>query len=128
SVESCARRSLPTRRSSDLNTLCGSEPEDSITVTTLYLERDYIIDQVFWRHATLLADRLDAQDFADELYSEPAQVPHLGEDRAGMLTPWLDELVTLSLDGPSPDRFYRLQALLFAVLDVITPYVRTTPV
>lgn len=110
------------------NTLCGSEPEDSITVTTLYLERDYIIDQVFWRHAALLADRLDAQDFADELYSEPAQVLHLGEDRAGMLTPWLDELVTLSLDGPSPDRFYRLQALLFAVLDVITPYVRTTPV
>src|SRR5699024_9071680 len=92
------------------------------------LDRDYLIDQVFWRHAALLADRLDAQDFADELYSEPAQVLHLGEDRAGMLTPWLDELVTLSLDGPSPDRFYRLQALLFAVLDVITPYVRTTPV
>jgi len=23
------------------NTLCGSEPEDSITVTTLYLDRDY---------------------------------------------------------------------------------------
>lgn len=110
------------------NTLCGSEPEDSITVTTLYLDRDYIIDQVFWQHAALLADRLDAQDFADELYSEPAQILHLGEDRAGMLTPWLDELVTLSLDGPSPDRFYRLQALLFAVLDVITPYVRTTPV
>ena len=26
------------------NTLCGSEPEESITVTTLYLDRDYIID------------------------------------------------------------------------------------
>ncbi|MDR5701799.1 AraC family transcriptional regulator [Agromyces aerolatus] len=110
------------------NTLCGSEPEGSITVTTLYLDRDYIIDQVFWQHAALLADRLDAQDFADELYSEPAQILHLGEDRAGMLMPWLDELVALSLDGPSPEKFYRLQALLFAVLDVITPYVRTTPV
>ncbi len=110
------------------NTLCGSEPEDSITVTTLYLDRDYVIDQVFWQHAALLADRLDAQDFADELYSEPAQILHLGEDRAGMLMPWLDELVALSLDGPSPDRFYRMQALLFAALDVITPYVMTTPV
>lgn len=110
------------------NTLCGSEPEGSITVTTIYLDRDYIIDQVFWQHAALLADRLDAQDFADELYSEPAQILVLGEDRAGMLMPWLDELVALSIDGPSPERFYRLQALLFAVLDVITPYVATTAV
>lgn len=110
------------------NTLCGSEPEGSITVTTLYLDREYVIDQVFWRHAALLADRLEAQDFAEELYSEPAQVLHLGEDRAGMLMPWLDELVSLSIDGPSPGRFYRMQALLFAVLDVVTPFVRTTPV
>lgn len=110
------------------NTLCGSEPEGSITVTTLYLDRDYVIDQVFWQHSAFLADRWDAQDFADELYSEPAQILRLGEDRVGMLMPWLDELVVLSLDGPSPDRFYRLQALLFAVLDVITPFVRTTPV
>lgn len=110
------------------NTLCGSEPEGSITVTTVYLDRDYVIDQVFWQHAALLADRWDAQDFADELYSESAQVLHLGEDRAGMLMPWLDELVALSLDGPSPERFFRMQALLFAVLDVITPYVKTTPV
>ncbi len=110
------------------NTLCGSEPEGSITVTTLYLDRDYVIDQVFWQHAALLADRLDAQDFAAELYSEPAQILHLGEDRAGMLMPWLDELVALSLDGPSPERFYRMQALLFALLDVVTPYVRTSPV
>ncbi|MBP2382482.1 helix-turn-helix transcriptional regulator [Brachybacterium sacelli] len=110
------------------NTLCGSEPEGSITATTLYLDRDYVIDQVFWQHAALLADRLDAQDFADELYTEPAQILHLGEHRAGMLMPWLDELVSLSLGGPSPERFYRMQALLFAVLDVITPYVRTTPV
>lgn len=29
------------------STLCGSEPEGSITVTTLYLDRDYVIDKVF---------------------------------------------------------------------------------
>lgn len=110
------------------NTVCGGEPEGSITVTTIYLDRDYVVDQVFWQHAALLTDRWEAQDFADELYSEPAQILHLGENRAGMLMPWLDELVALSLNGPSPDRFYRMQALLFAVLDVITPHVKTTPV
>ncbi|TCP38819.1 helix-turn-helix protein [Tamaricihabitans halophyticus] len=110
------------------NTLCGSEPEDSITVTTLYLDRAYVIDQVFWQHAALLSDRCEAQDFAEALYSEPAQILQLGEVRAEVLAPWLNELVALSLDGPSPDKFYRVQTLLFAVLDVVTPYVRTTPV
>ncbi|WP_244259422.1 MULTISPECIES: AraC family transcriptional regulator [Microbacteriaceae] len=110
------------------DTLCGSEPEGSITVSTLYLDHEYIIDQVFWQHAALLADRWDAQGFANELYSEPAQIVRLGEERAGMLMPWLDELVALSIDGADSDRFFRMQALLFAVLDVITPYMRTTPV
>ncbi len=110
------------------NTLCGSEPEGSITVTTLYLDGDYVTDQVFWRFAACLSDRWEARDFADELYSEPAQILHLGESRGGMLMPWLDELVAISLDGPSPARFFRMQSLLFAVLDVVTPPIRTTPV
>ncbi|MGC0364238.1 hypothetical protein ABH922_002222 [Rhodococcus sp. 27YEA15] len=46
------------------NTHCGSKPEGSITVSTLYLDRDYVIDQVFWQHPALLTDRWDAQDFA----------------------------------------------------------------
>ncbi|MGO3022188.1 MAG: helix-turn-helix transcriptional regulator [Brevibacterium sp.] len=108
------------------NTLCGSEPEGSITVTTVYLDRDYVIDQVFWQHAALLTDRWQARDFAEELYSTSAQILRLGADRAGVLMPWLDELVALSLNGPSPARFYRLQALLFSVLDVVTPHITTT--
>jgi len=108
------------------NTLCGGEPEESTTVTTLYLDRDYVVDQVFWQHAALLTDRLDAQDFTNELYSEPAQVLHLGEGRAGMLMPWLDELVALSINGPSPERFYRTQTLLFTVLDLVAPSIRST--
>lgn len=110
------------------NTPCGGEPEGSVTVTTVYLDRDYVVDLVFWQHVALLADRLDAQEFAEELYSEPAQILHPGEDRVGMLMPWLDELVYLSIDGLAPEKFYRMQALLFAVLDVITPYLKTTPV
>ena len=109
------------------NTLCGAEPEEWVTVTTLYLDRDYVVDQVFWQHAAVLADRLEAKDFIAARYTEAAQVLRLGEDRAGCLMPWLDELGQLSLDGPAPERFYRMQALLFAVLDVIAPFVTTTP-
>ncbi|WP_150462945.1 helix-turn-helix transcriptional regulator [Nesterenkonia ebinurensis] len=112
------------------NTLCGSQPEGSVTLTTIYLDRDYVIDQVFWQHRQLLTDRWEAADFAEELCAEPSQILHLGEHRSGMLMPWLDELVALSLRGPVPERFHRMQSLLFAVLDVVTPRVKaaTRPV
>lgn len=108
------------------NTLCGAEPEDWITTTTLYLDRDYVIDQVFWQHAALFRDRLDASDFLDANYAEPAQVVRLGEDRAGLLMPWLDELATLSLDGVRAEHFYRAQAMVSAILDVVVPYLAVT--
>lgn len=104
------------------NTLCGAEPEGWITTTTLYLDQDYVIDQVFWQHATRFNDRLDAGDFLDANYAEPAQVAQIGEDRAGLLMPWLDELAALSADGLHPERFYRAQALLSAVLDIVIPH------
>lgn len=110
------------------NTLCWIEPEDSATLTTLYVDRDYIIDQVFWQYARDLTDRLDAQDFMDELYVDPAQILRLGEHRAGMLMPWLDEMGVLSIDGHIHQRFYRMQALLSAVIDVLVPHVKTSPI
>lgn len=110
------------------NTLCGSEPEDHITVTTVYLDTDYVIDQVFWQYAGLLTDRLDAQGFAEAMYAEPAQILRLGAQRAGMLMPWLDELVALSIDGGFLPNFYRMQALWFSIAHVIVPFIKTSPI
>lgn len=109
------------------NTLCGAEPEGWITTTTLYLDRDYVIDQVFWQHAALFKSRLDASEFLDANYAEPAQVVRLGETRAAQLIPWLDELAILSIEGLSAEHFYRAQALVSAVLDVVVPHLAITP-
>ena len=108
-------------------TLCGAEPQGSVTTTTIYLDRDYVIDQVFWQYAAQFCDRHNARDFFEAHYSTPAQIVRIGEVRAGMIMPWLDELASLSVDGPQPERFLRAQALLFSVLDVIVPFM-TTPV
>ena len=89
------------------NTLCGSEPEGHITVSTIYADADYVLDQLFWQHADLLCDRLDTQALADTIYTEPAQILRLGEGRAGMLMPWVDELVALTADGIARHRFHR---------------------
>lgn len=107
-------------------TLCGSEPDEWFTTTTLYLDRDFLVDQVFWQYAAMFTDRHDARHFVETRYTEPAQLLQLGEERVGLLLPWLDELVVLSIEGPDPRRFYRAQSLLFGVLDVIAPYIKVT--
>ena len=109
------------------NTLCGSEPEGHITVTTIYADTDYVIDQVFWQHVGFLQDRLDALEFAATVYTEPAQILRLGEDRAGQLMPWLDELVALSIEARPVENFHRMQALWFSVSHVIVPFIKTSP-
>ena len=108
------------------NTLCGAEPEGWVTTTTLYLDRDYVIDQVFWQHSAQFQDRRDASEFLDTNYAEPAQVVRIGEDRAGLLMPWLDELAALSLDGLQAEHFYRAQSLLSAIFDVVVPHIAVT--
>lgn len=108
--------------------LCGIEPEGQVTVTTIYVDVGLALDQLFWQYSHVLHDRLDAQGFAEKVYSDPAQVLHLGQDRAGLVLPWLDELVALSVEGKFHERFHRLQALWFAIVDVITPHVRISPV
>lgn len=110
------------------NVLCGVEPEEHFTITTIYVDTDYVIDQIFWRHVGLLQDRLDAHDFAATIFTDPAQILRLGESHAGMLMPWLDELVGLAVqDQPIPN-FYRMQALWFSIAHVIVPFVRISNV
>lgn len=110
------------------NVLCGSEPEGYITVSTIYADTDYVLDQVRWQYAAFLQDRLDAQGLADTLYTDPAQILCLGEDRAGMLMPWLDEMVQLSLDGRPVQHYLRMQALWFQIAYVLAPYMKVSAV
>lgn len=110
------------------HTLCGGEPEGHITMTTICADTDYVIDQIFWQHVGTTQDRHDARDFAATIYTEPAQVLRLGEARTGMLMPWLDELVALSIEGRPVENFYRMQALWFSIAHVIAPSIKTTPV
>lgn len=56
------------------------------------------------------------------------EYPLLAEDQAGMLTPWLDELVVLRLDAGFICHFCRMQTLWFSITPVITPFIKTSPI
>lgn len=56
------------------NVLFSNEPEGHVTVTAIYVDTDFALDQFFWQHSAILHDRLDAMGFAEKVYSEPAQI------------------------------------------------------
>ena len=109
------------------NVLFSCEPECQVSVTSIRVDTDFALDQFFWQHSAVLHDRLDAPGFAEKIYSEPAQILRLGRDRAGMVVPWIDEMVALSVERRFRERFNRLQALWFAVMDVLGPFIRVSP-
>lgn len=65
-------------------------------LTTIRLDADYALDQVFWQHSALLPDRLAASRFAATKYADPFRVVRLGETVVDALAPGFDELELLS--------------------------------
>jgi AraC-like DNA-binding protein len=110
------------------NTLAAAEPEGRCTVSVILIDTDYMIDHLFWKHAGLLSDRLDARELVAKLYLEPVQVFHFGVRRLGEIEPWLDELARLSDRCHYAKRFNRIQALWFLIADVISPFIKVSPV
>lgn len=106
------------------NTRFGYEPEGIVTVTTVAVDTDYLIEQLFWQHVDVFADRLTAYDYAVRLYPDPLQVLRIGEAALQRLGSLLDDLEALTdPDQGSPARFFRVQTLLFAVLDLLAPHI-----
>ncbi len=106
----------------------GYEPEGRVSMTTLNLDTDYLIEHLFWQDLDVIPDRDAARDLATKLYPDPVQVLHLGEREVEQLGPILDELVARTGTGQDVTGYFRTHMLLFAVLDAIAPHVRQAPV
>lgn len=108
------------------NVLCGFEPEEPVMFTTLFLDRDYLVDQVFWKYSAMLSDRLETREWLESRYVEPAQILRPGSALIERIVPWIDELEAMSAAGLGAEKFYRAQSLLFALFDIAAPYLRVS--
>lgn len=104
------------------DTLCGAAPNAQITITVIYLDIDFVLDQLIWQNIDVLRSRIDALGFAKMSYSENWQIIRPSEDQTEQIIPWLDELVALSGLGVYRLRFHRMQALWSAIMDQISPH------
>lgn len=104
------------------NTRFTFRPEGSATTTTLYIEVEYLIDQLFWRNSDVLVDRSETWEFISARFPDSTRVFNIGIEQVVFMEPWIDRLVELSVEGPISSRFFRVQADLASVLDVLDPY------
>lgn len=103
------------------NSPCGAEPDPRTTITTICLDRDFVLDQFYWQHSSLFSNRVEASAFLASRHSVSGRVARLGERQSSRLSRYLDELVRLSSKGVSSTHFFRAQTLIFAILDVVVP-------
>ena len=103
------------------NILCGAIPQESVSATTVYVNEDYVVDQLFWQHTDKFITRRDVIWFIETHYPEPIQLIRFGEQAVMSLSRILDELASLSEDGVSERRFHRFQALLSTFFDEVIP-------
>src|SRR5690606_19580840 len=70
----------------------------------------------------------EAAELLEEPYVEPAQVLRPTTEDMRELGPLLDELAELSSGDQDSECFYRMQALMFSLLQVLVPYIEVSAV
>ncbi|GEM_PF-4485104 len=71
------------------------EPEGTATLTTLLVDVDYMLDQLYWQHPDVFADRYVVRQYAGALFPDAAHVLHVNGEDATRLILVLDEMTTL---------------------------------
>ncbi|MBD8021362.1 helix-turn-helix transcriptional regulator [Brevibacterium sp. Re57] len=110
------------------NVLFEGAPKGSLTATTIYVDTNYFVDQVFWQYSNSVCDRFDALEVAGTLNAEPVQILKPGFEKVSVVSPWLDELTQLSDSGGRPEHFHRVQALWSSTMDVLSPLINISSV
>lgn len=71
------------------NVLCGSEPERHITVSTIYVDSDYVLDQLFWQHVDVNARCDDAnRRLCNQAFFNAIYIDEDNDVQVGYATPF----------------------------------------
>jgi AraC-like DNA-binding protein len=101
-------------------TSIGIEPHDSVTVSTVAIDRDWLIDIMFWRHARVFIDRLQARRHVRRWRKRPVRFGHVEGEQSAVLAACIEKLAGLNEARSPSDGFLHAQIEVFAILDVLT--------
>lgn len=106
--------------------LCSGVPEGSLRISTVFVDTDYLVDLMFWKHAAWLPDRRAARVLGDRRYGFGAVHLRLRGTVAERLDCDVGQMSGLA--GRGLPVFYELQALLSDVLHIVVPLLPSSPV
>ena len=99
-------------------TLCGAIPQGTVTVSTAYVDPDYLLDQARWCHAEQLADRMAAEAMVECTFHRRAQLFHLRPHTADLFAKFFDGIESAASRHANP--FYATQSHFSLVMHLLS--------
>lgn len=107
-------------------TLCGGTPEQTVTVSTLYIDTDYLFELWVWQLAPIGLDRESLRAYTTRReFLPPLTYVRPAPETAHHIGLVLDDLSDSLTGGAS--EFYHAQALVSELLHVVAPLIDVTP-
>ncbi|WP_373277439.1 helix-turn-helix transcriptional regulator [Brevibacterium paucivorans] len=98
------------------------------TVISVFIDHDYVVDQVFWQNSGVLHDKTSARELLELPCIDPAQVLRLSETDRSAVSQFLDELVSISNMRCSPDNVLHREVLALTTWRVVAPYLKVNEI
>lgn len=98
-------------------------PLSRLSATVVWVHTEYLMDQLYWKHASVIPDRLTARYVADKLYGDSAQILMLGPSFAARVTARLDEMRRLQEHGDADRDFFLSQSHWLYLSYLLLPFI-----
>lgn len=105
------------------NVAVSSTPLSYLAATVVWVHSDYLMDQLYWKHAPLIPDRLTARYVAEKLYLGPAQLLMLGPSFAARVAARLDEMRRLQEHGDTDRDLFLSQSHWLYLSYLLLPFI-----
>ncbi len=105
------------------NVAVSLTPLSYLAATVAWVHSDYLTDQLYWKHAPLIPDRLTARYVTNKLYVAPAQVLTFGPNFSARVTSRLDEMRRLQEQGDLDRDLFLCQSHWLYLSYLLLPFV-----
>ncbi len=93
----------------------GGAPDGTATTSTIFADKDYVMDQVYWRYADVLQDRTAAETVMQRAFGTGAIMIRLNGPLAATFAARIDEIER----AQTMREFHRMQAAFAEVLHLL---------
>lgn len=108
------------------NVAVSLTPLSHLAATVAWVHSEYLSDQLYWKHAQVIPDRLSTRYVTNKLYGSPAQVLTLGLSFSTRITSRLDEMRRLQEHDDAERDLFLIQSHWLYLSYLLLPFITVT--